>query len=154
MTIFIFVALIEVIRSEVKIKIFCLDPSALLKQYGKNYGSKIFFSATLSPIQYYKDMLGGSVEDNHISLPSPFSKEQTDVYIYPLSTRYREREQTSMHIALMLANLIEERTGNYFIFFPSYKYMNIVYEEFLEECPDVHTIIQKPGMTEEEEILS
>ena len=145
-----FVALIEVIRSEVKIKIFCLDPSALLKQYGKNYGSKIFFSATLSPIQYYKDMLGGSVEDNHISLPSPFSKEQTDVYIYPLSTRYREREQTSMHIALMLANLIEERTGNYFIFFPSYKYMNIVYEEFLEECPKVPTIVQKPGMTEEE----
>lgn len=146
-----FVMYVEVIRSEVTVKLFCLDPSHLLKQMGKSFGSKAYFSATLSPISYFMDMLGGEKEeDMTISIPSPFDSEQTDVFIYPLSTKYKDREQTKSRITDILKNLLMERPGNYFVFFPSYQYMNLVYENFKEDYKEIETIIQTPNMTEDE----
>jgi len=147
-----FVFMTEVDRSEVSVKLFCIDPSHLLQQYSKNFKAKVFFSATLSPLPFYKDMLGGKEEDLVISLPSPFSSEQVNVYISPLSTKYREREYTKEKIAYTLHEVIQKHPGNYLIFFPSYQYMNLVYDEYskLMINTSFKTQIQTPNMNEEE----
>lgn len=137
-------------RSEVTIKMFCLDPSHLLMQMGKGYRSKIYFSATFSPLHYYKEVLGGQEGDFTISVPSPFMKEQLEVFIQSLSTRYRDRERTKEPITEMLHTLVKSRSGNYLVFFPSYQYLNDVYGHFTERHPEIHTIIQDTGMGEEE----
>jgi DNA excision repair protein ERCC-2 len=49
----------EISRNEVSLKIFCLDPSQLLKKISNGFRSRINFSATLSPVPYFIDMLGG-----------------------------------------------------------------------------------------------
>ncbi|TLS36033.1 ATP-dependent DNA helicase [Pseudalkalibacillus caeni] len=141
---------VEYEKSEVRIKLFCLDPSALLQKMGKNYRSKIYFSATLSPLDYYRDMLGADDEDYSMSVPSPFAKENAEVFIQPLSTRYRDRERTKEPIAKMIGQLAGERPGNYLVFFPSYQYMINVYEQFMEQGIDIPTIVQDRGMSEEE----
>jgi Rad3-related DNA helicase len=137
-------------KNDVTLKLFCIDPSKLLQKMGKNYRSKVFFSATLSPLSYYQDILGGQVDDYTLSIPSPFHEEQTDIFIKPLSTRYRDRERTKASITSMIHSLVQNRPGNYLVFFPSYQYLLVVYEQFITEFPGVHTLLQGVGMSEED----
>jgi DNA excision repair protein ERCC-2 len=145
-----FMNYIETNQSEVVIKLFCLDPSHLLRHFGKGYRSKIYFSATFTPLDYFQEMLGSESEDYAVSIPSPFAKEQTDVFIYSLSTRYHDRERTKASIATMIRNLIEGRPGNYLVFFPSYAYLTLVHEALMDEIVGIKTIIQEPQLSEEQ----
>ncbi|MDQ0217811.1 ATP-dependent DNA helicase [Peribacillus cavernae] len=139
----------EISRNEVLIKIFCLDPSHLLTKIAKGFRSRIHFSATLNPLSYYVDMLGGEENDYSISIASPFSPEQTEVYIKQISTRFRDRESSKNEIIAMIRSLLSGRKGNYLVFFPSYQYMNMIYEDILLDSK-FQTIIQTPAMTDEE----
>ncbi len=154
-----YVVYIELSKSDVRLKLFCLDPSQLLQQIGKGYRSHIYFSATLSPVSYYMDMLGAGENDYTLAVPSPFAKEQLDVVINPLSTRYHDRDQSKLPIAKLIMELMSERPGNYFVFFPSYAYMNAVYETYMElkewsvpagTASDAEVLLQRPDMAEEE----
>lgn len=145
-----FVTYAECTKSEVEIKLFCLDPSYLLQQMGKGYRSHIFFSATLAPFAYFMRMLGAGEDDYTVSIPSPFSKEQLDVYIQPLSTRYQDRERTKAPLTQLLSQLMDTTPGNYLFFFPSYAYMNEVYEAFMALAPHRKTILQQADMAEED----
>lgn len=154
-----YVVYIELSKSDVRLKLFCLDPSQLLQQVGKGYRSHIYFSATLSPVSYYMDMLGAGENDYTLAVPSPFAKDQLDVVINPLSTRYHDRDQSKLPIAKLIMELMSERPGNYFVFFPSYAYMNAVYETYMElkewsvptgAASDAEVLLQTPDMAEEE----
>ncbi|MFX3636471.1 MAG: ATP-dependent DNA helicase [Candidatus Pristimantibacillus sp.] len=150
---------VEALRSgNVRIKLFCLDPSHLLRQIGKGYRSRIYFSATLSPVSYYMDMLGAEPEDYTLTVPSPFHKEQLEVIIEPISTRYHDRERSMGPITALLKQLVNTRPGNYLIFFPSYAYMNDSYEHFVADEGEngaeqgmmaFDTLIQQTVMSEE-----
>ncbi|EKN65440.1 DEAD_2 domain-containing protein [Neobacillus bataviensis LMG 21833] len=137
-------------QNDVTVKLFCIDPAKLLRQMGKGYRAKVFFSATLSPLPYYQDILGGDEEDYVQSIPSPFREEQVDAFIKPLSTRFKDRDRTKNSIIAMVQSLINNRPGNYLIFFPSYQYLLSVYEQFKQVDEETQTLIQSTGMTEEE----
>ncbi|MFF2890264.1 ATP-dependent DNA helicase [Paenibacillus sp. NPDC057967] len=153
-----YATLTEVSRGDVTMKLYCLDPSELLKGMRKGYRSAVYFSATLTPLGYYMDMLGGAEEDYTISLASPFDSGQLDVSIHAVSTRYQVRGQSYGPIAGIVHRMIMSRKGNYFVFFPSYAYMNAVHEAYIElmeseglppeERPVVQ--VQRSDMTEEE----
>lgn len=145
-----FILYAEVQRSEVKLKQFCLDPSYLIKQAGKNFKSRVFFSATLSPIGYYLDMLGGEKDDYVVRIPSPFSSEQSHVMIQPLSTRFKDRQNSIKPIVKTLSETINNKPGNYLIFFPSYLYLNSVLEEWNLNNHSITTIVQGTGMADAE----
>lgn len=145
-----YVTYVDISSQEVRVRMFCLDPSHLLRDMGKGYRSHIYFSATLAPIGFYRDMLGAEADDYTLSIPSPFSREQLEVVLLPLSTRYRDRETTGEPLAAYLRTLTEERTGNYLFFFPSYAYMNMVYERFMAGAPKADTIVQHGEMSEAE----
>ncbi|MCY9670641.1 ATP-dependent DNA helicase [Paenibacillus alginolyticus] len=155
-----YVTFMECDRNEVRVKLFCLDPSHLLQQMGKGYRSHVFFSATLSPLSYFMDTLGAGEDDYSVTVPSPFSKEQLDVFVQPLSTRYQDRERSREPIARSLYELLAKRSGNYLVFFPSYAYMSSVYEAFTDlvgeqealhpEQPELRVLVQQTQMSEEE----
>jgi Rad3-related DNA helicase len=134
--------------ANVFLKQFCLDPSKLLQKAGKAYRARIYFSATLEPFDYYKEMIGSSEEDYYLRLPSPFAAEQSDVYIQPLSTRFHDREKSVIPIIRTMEKLAESRPGNYLVFFPSYLYMNMVAEEWRNRGREA--LVQTSGMVEEE----
>ncbi|PLS08568.1 ATP-dependent DNA helicase [Neobacillus cucumis] len=143
-----FVIFAEKNRNDLKIKLFCIDPSYLLRQMGKGYRSKIYFSATLSPMPYYQDILGGGEGDYIVNIPSPFKEEQVEVFIKPLSTRYHDRERTKEEMIAVIQSFVKNRPGNYLIFFPSYQYLLSVYEPFKELNKNIRTIVQETGMSE------
>ncbi|WP_431804800.1 ATP-dependent DNA helicase [Halobacillus andaensis] len=138
----------RIITSNEGVKIYCVDPSYLLRKVTKSFRSSVFFSATLSPFGYYKDMLGGQETDYILKLPSPYDAQQIKVTIAPLSTRFKDREQNAEKLASLLHNQVKNQEGNHLFFFPSYQYMNMVYQAF-RIYSDVDTAVQEFRMTEE-----
>lgn len=130
------------------LKLFCLDPSHVLSETTKTFRSGVFFSATLSPFAYYKEMLGGTKDDYILHLPSPYDSSQIDVMITPLSTRYKSREKTVGELTKRLYEQVELHKGNHLFFFPSYHYMEMVYREF-KNFSSVDAVMQERGMDEE-----
>lgn len=146
-----FITYLEKYNNNVKIKIFCLDPSYLLSEAMKRAKAVVLFSATLSPINYFKDILGGTKNDYVMRLSSPFSAENRRILIADrISTKYRNRENTSSIVVKYINAAISEKKGNYLIFFPSYNYMKRIYNEFREKHPEVSTLIQENNMLEED----
>ncbi len=146
-----YVTFIETKSSDVRVKLFCLDPSFLLADAVKRGKAAVFFSATLTPLNYFMDVLGGDKEDYNINLASPFAKENLCLIVNDnISTRYKNRDKSYDKIVDIIWSAINKKIGNYVVFFPSYKYMNEVYTRFTEQYPETDTIIQETSMTEEE----
>jgi len=146
-----YVTFIEAEKSEVRVKLFCLDPSYLLSEATRRGKAAVFFSATLTPLNYFREILGGSDGDYTMILPSPFSRDNLCLLTADrISTRYRNRESSYDSIVEIIGTTVEQKPGNYMVYFPSYKYMNEVYSRFTEQFPDVATIVQESAMQEEE----
>jgi DNA excision repair protein ERCC-2 len=142
-----FVTYVEVSENDSYIKMFCVDPSSLLQKMSKGYKAKVFFSATMSPFLYYQEMLGLSKENYATSIGSPFNENQSEVYIQPISTRFKDRDKTKDKLVNMLLQETRQQ-GNYLIFFPSYQYLESIYSSFVEIAPEVDTVVQDIRMSE------
>lgn len=141
-------------RTDILIKIFCIDPSLLLKNTLKKGLSSIFFSATLTPFDYYINILGGDNTSSKLMLNSPFNPENLKIYIHNgISTKYKDRPETYSSITNIIYNFIKMKKANYFIFFPSYVYMNKISEMLIEKDSELDIIIQKTDMSEQEREL-
>ncbi|WP_129689001.1 ATP-dependent DNA helicase [Gottfriedia acidiceleris] len=143
-----YVCYYELYKSEVHLKLFCLDPSKVVNDIIKRFRSTIYFSATLTPIQYFQDMLGDQSRDYTISIDSPFHREQLEVTIDPLSTRYQDRERNLERLIDSVYKEITKRKGNYLVFYPSYQYLIQSVDLFKKKYPNIKTIVQENGMTE------
>ena len=133
------------------VKLFCLDPSGLLREILQGNRTAVFFSATLTPLEYFREVLGGMEEDYLLELDSPFPPDNLCLLIAgDISTRFREREKGLERIALYLAKLLEQKQGNYLVFFSSYWYMEQVYGHFNRLYPGVKTLLQSREMAERE----
>ena len=138
-------------QEERLVRLNCLDPSYLLSKIMDKARATVLFSATLSPLDYYMDILGGREGDYHMLLASPFARENLAVNIISsLSTKYRERQYSYQALVDYIGSLVDSRRGNYLVFFPSYSYMEAVYDLYLEERGGQATIIQARTMTEVE----
>ena len=67
----------------------CMDPSGNLAECLKKGRSAVFFSATLLPVNYYREQLGGGSEDYAVYAPTPFAKEKRLLMVgTDVSTKY------------------------------------------------------------------
>ncbi|MTI47473.1 MAG: ATP-dependent DNA helicase [Firmicutes bacterium] len=146
-----YVTYVEQQSKDVKIKLFCVDPSYLLREAIKRGRSAIFFSATLTPLEYFRNTLGGDEDDYIMALSSPFKEENMRLLISSnVSTKYRNREKSYSKIADYIYKVANQKVGNYMVFFPSYAYMNQVYDIFRENYSNIFSIKQSSMMSEEE----
>ena len=136
---------------DIKIKIFCLNPSNVIKECIKGNISSIFFSATLSPMNYFKKLLGGDEKSYSIKLQSPFPPENRELILkYDVDTRYKYRDSSYYPICKYINETLNNREGNFLVFFPSYEYMTKVYEVYCENFSGDNIYLQDSIMTEEE----
>lgn len=146
-----YVTCIEKENHELNLTLYCVNPAKNLKEYLAKCYSTIFFSATISPIKYYIDMLGGNDETYRLKLPSPFNKENLKVSVSPINIRYTHRSRTLKSVKDKIMDFISENIGNYIVFSPSYAYMELLWEEMNQSQIERFQLIkQKPNMTEEE----
>lgn len=138
-----------------QIRLFCVNPSVNLKESLDKGISTVFFSATLLPIRYYKELLSTEKDDYAVYARSVFDKKNRLLMVgNDVSTRYTRRgEKMYRRYALYLKEMALTKTGNYMAFFPSYRFMEEVYECFLdmveEENIQLDCLIQAPYMSEE-----
>lgn len=140
----------ETIGHDVRITQLCLDPSAFLAADFARGRAAILYSATLGPAAYYKEICGVQ-QANAVSLPSPFPQEHLGLFCASdVSTRYRDRQTSAQQIAAYLATLVCAKPGNYLAFFPSYQYLNQIYEIFTTAYPAISTLRQESGLSEQD----
>lgn len=129
-----------------KIKLFCVNPANMLQEYLDKGNSTIFFSATLLPIHYYKMLLSNEKDNYAIYAESPFdTKKRLLLLGNDVSTKYTRRGETMYRkYALYLLEMAAAKQGNYLAFFPSYRFMQEVYEEFevLLQSPRISSSIK------------
>jgi len=144
-----YVTFIESKQGEVMIKLFCLDPSFLLSEALKRGGSAVMFSATLTPLEYFREILGGGEEDWTMALDSPFEDSKLCLMTADnVSTKFKDREQSVQKITKLINSFISSKTGNYIVYFPSYQYMHSVFEDFSISYPEINSVEQQSSMTE------
>ena len=134
------------------LKLFCVNPAVNLQEYLSRGNSTIFFSATMLPIRYYKKLLSVEKEDYAVYAPSPFQKERRKLFVgTDVSTKYTRRTgQMYERFASYIAAALQVKKGNYIAFFPSYRFLEEVYEKFQRyQTEDVICIVQEQSMDEE-----
>ncbi len=142
-----------------KLKLFCVNPSVNLQEYLDFGISTVFFSATLLPVNYYKELLSCSKDDYAIYVDSPFPSDNRLLLIgNDVSTKYTRRGQGMYRsFADYIYTMVRSKKGNYMVFFPSYRLMEDIYDIFTEVTADgeVECVIQQQNMgeTEREEFL-
>jgi DNA excision repair protein ERCC-2 len=136
---------------DVKVRQFCLDPSLLLRKALARGKAAIFFSATLTPMDYYRTLLGGEPEDPVLQLSSPFPSENLAVLIQDrIQTHFKGRVESLGEVVEAIGTLVQGRSGNYLVYFPSYQYLNDTLQAFQICHPSVPVLVQRPGMSEPE----
>ena len=125
--------------------LYCLDPSPFLKDTLDKVRSSILFSATLTPMPYYQESIAGATDFGSLSLSSPFPKENLKVMVAPKpTTRYKERDKWYGDVASYLNTFVKAKMGNYFLYFPSYEYLEKVYP--LLDFGDADVLLQERQM--------
>ena len=133
--------------------LLCADPSGRLAEIAERCHANILFSATLYPVRYYRDLIGGGEWDAY-SVPSPFDENNRLLMIASdVTSRYSMRgPEQYMRMVRYLEKTVEARAGHYMIFFPSYEMLQEVYrlceDSTLSLMADL--LPQSPDMRQEE----
>ena len=143
-----FATFVEVEGDDVRVKLTCLDPAGILRPILHKAEARVLFSATLTPNDYFADILGGDRDSVLVNFESPFPRDHLCVAVCDgVSTRYEDRDGSCRKIMNHIAATISAKRGNYMVYFPSYAYLEKVYALFQKKYPSVKTVVQKPGMT-------
>ncbi len=146
-----FVTYIEVEGDDVRVKLNCLDPSDILRPILQKAVARVLFSATLTPTDYFADILGGGRDGVTVAFDSPFPTDHLCVAVCDrISTRLEDREDSYRRVVSYIAATVSARRGNYMVYFPSYAYLEKVYTRFKKKYPSIRTVVQTPGMTHAE----
>ncbi|MBQ6887949.1 MAG: ATP-dependent DNA helicase [Lachnospiraceae bacterium] len=137
------------------LKLFCMNPKNNLAECMARARSSILFSATFLPIQYYKNLLGGTAEDYEAYAKSVFDEEKRALYIgSDVTSKYTRRSELEYrNIAAYIHEIIRNRHGNYMVFLPSHAFLNAVYEAYMNYfCDETQTecLVQDDYMNEKE----
>ena len=135
-----------------RVHLYNLDPSLRLQYYLDNAVSAVFFSATLLPINYYKELLCRKKNPAAIYAQTVFKKNQRRILIADdVTSKYSERsEEMYTKIASYIVKASNVMKGNYIAFFPSYVFMDNVYNALMGMKYNLDIIVQGNQMTEED----
>ncbi len=135
----------------ITLKLFCLNSAPEIKKTLDKCHGAVFFSATLSPLEYYRAVLGGDRSDETLEVQSPFDSSQLSVSIVnSVSTRFSERDDTLGAICRYIAATLSAKRGHYMIFSPSFRYSEVISRYFQAKYPKIKVIVQKQNMTQGE----
>ena len=135
------------------VRLFCIDPSAQLKSILDQNKASIFFSATLLPMPYYRNLLYGE-EAEAYAIESPYDDRKRMICIaQDVTSRYTRRNESEYEkIIRYIQRNLKAKAGHYMVFFPSYEMMEQVYQQLIlsSEEKEAEYILQESGMGEEE----
>jgi DNA excision repair protein ERCC-2 len=131
-------------------RIVCLDPSRQVGRRLRSFHAVVAMSATLSPEEYYRDLLGFPAKRTSArSFPSPFRRENRRVLVVPtVATTWRERGSWYDEVAATIARVVAAGPGHWIAFLPSFAYLREVHARLVLATGDV--LVQWERMDEAE----
>lgn len=121
----------------------CVDPSRRLAAQHRRTRGVLAMSATLAPLEYYRELLG--LDGLTVRVPSPFLAEHRCVMVVPtVTTQLRERERHAPAIARLIEDIVRARPGRYAAYFPSFEFLSRV--RALLDLPSERLLVQLPDM--------
>ena len=122
-------------RRDHRARIFCVDPAAGLRAGTERAARSVMFSATMSPADYYLELLGAPEGSGLLRLDSPFPRGHLRVFAAEhVPTVYRRRDESYEPIARLIERFRRFQAGNLLVFFPSYAYLEAVAERLEIPC--------------------
>lgn len=134
------------------LKLFCVNPAGNLQECLNRAVSTVFFSATLLPVRYYRELLSADKDPYAIYAKSVFDEAQRLLLVgKDVSSLYTRRNQGEYErLASYICQTAASRKGNYLVFFPSYQMLRDVYETFLtRNRGELECLVQESNMTEQ-----
>ena len=136
-----------------ELKLFNVNPSKNLRECMMRGRCSVLFSATLLPIRYYKQLLGAEEGDYEVYAKSVFDARRKGLFIAnDVTSKYSRRTESEYYnIASYLHRIVQMRTGNYMVFFPSHAFLRKVLEVYEENFADEHVecLVQDEYMNEQ-----
>lgn len=116
------------------IKLFCIDPSSFINKSLFHFLGTLFFSATLTPIDYFQKVNLNRDGFKTISLPSPFNPNNFFLIINDnISIKYKDRDKTLEEVVKEINIFVSKNVGNYLIFVPSFEYSRKIEKYFIND---------------------
>lgn len=113
-------------------------PAPFLASRWRSAHAAVLFSATLSPPDYARDLLGLPADTVWLDVPPAFPPEHLQVRIAPqVSTRWRDRARTLPALVHALAHSYDAHPGNYLAFFSSHAYLQQAAQALAAARPDI-----------------
>ncbi|MEE2775675.1 MAG: helicase C-terminal domain-containing protein [Acidobacteriota bacterium] len=132
------------------LKILCRDAGRFLGDIINRTHSTIALSATLSPAEFYSQLLGFDAQrSSTLAVPSPFPRENRRIVVdASVTTLWKQRGKNAPLIANRIAEFVGHVPGNCLVLFPSYVFL----EEVAGRLPTLkhRVIIQRRGDGPEE----
>ena len=136
-----------------ELKLFNVNPSKNLRECMMRGRCSVLFSATLLPIRYYKQLLGADEGDYEVYAKSVFDARRKGLFIAnDVTSKYSRRTESEYYnIASYLHRIVQMRTGNYMVFFPSHAFLKKVLEVYEANFADeqVECLVQDEYMNEQ-----
>ena len=124
-------------------------PAAFLADKWRAAQASVLFSATLTPFDFYRDILGLPKESTTLAVGSPFAPDQLSVRVVrSISTRWRDRPRSIRPIVRLIERQYRSQPGNYLAFFSSYRYLQDVAAGLACEAADIPSWCQEAAMPE------
>ncbi len=117
------------------LRLYNIVPARLLLEQLDKGRAAVFFSATLLPVNYYKELLVGDPETPAVYADSPFPRENRFLGIVrDVSSRYKRRgPEEFARIWACVRDAALARSGHYMVYFPSYAFLEGVLDEAAED---------------------
>jgi DNA excision repair protein ERCC-2 len=111
-----------------RLRLLCKDPGKRIGALLDRCHSVIGLSATLTPTEFHRDLLGLDRERSAaLAIPSPFPPEHQCVVIdTSVTTRWRDRTRESPRIARRIAEFSDQVPGHCLALFPSHAFLAAV----------------------------
>src|SRR5574344_324719 len=134
------------------INLFCVDASRFLLELMPKVNGAIFFSGTLTPINYYEKAIFGRDDFTNLLVSSPFNKDNLLVlYDKSISIRYKDREKSLYGVIDRINTFISSKIGNYIVYVPSFAYLKMLKDVYINE--NVNVYYQNGEMTNKDKNL-
>ena len=136
-------------KKNIILNIKCLDASKFIRRCSSLLKGSIFFSATLTPKEYFLQLLGGEEDVPFLDLQSPFDKNNLSLMLAPMvSVKYKNRKDTYKDVASYIKTVVEHKIGNYIVYTPSYEYLNELLPYI--DIPNVTLLVQDKDMDDKQ----
>jgi DNA excision repair protein ERCC-2 len=130
-------------NDDARLRVLCKDPSRFLGAVINRSHATIALSATLSPPEFYRDLLGFDRERTEFhSLANPFPAENRRLVVdSTVATTWHERSANTERIAARLSAFADAVPGNCLALFPSYEFLAAVADRL--ECRSKRILVQR-----------